>query len=116
MAALTTQNIVAAGTAPTFAAAAASDTAEVGSGVNTFAVYKNTSATACNVSIEMDHLTLSTGATYPDRSFVLPITTGELWIPLRKDYADSVEAGVGRCVLKTDAQHADIKVAIVRMG
>lgn len=116
MAVLATQNIVAAGTKPTFAAAAASDTAEVGNGFNTFAVYKNTSSTACNVIIEMDHRTLTTGDVHPNKTIVLPITTGELWIPLRKEYVDSVEAGVGRCVLNTSAQDAGITVAIVRMG
>lgn len=116
MASLTTQNIVAAGTKPTFTAAAATDYAEVGNGTNTFAVYKNTSSTACNVIIEMDHLTLATGDAFPDKTIVLPITTGELWIPLRKEYADDAEAGVGRAVLKTSAQDAGITVAIVRMG
>jgi len=116
MAVLTTQNIVAAGTKPTFTAAAATDYAEVGTGTNTFAVYKNTSAVACNVIIEMDHTTLATGDAYPNKTIVLPITTGELWIPLRKEYVDSAEAGVGRCVLNTSAQDAGITVAIVRMG
>lgn len=116
MASLTTQNIVAAGTKPTFVAAAATDYAEVGNGVNTFAVYKNTSSTACNVTIEMDHITLATGDAYPNRVIALPITTGELWIPLRKEYADDTEAGVGRCVLTTSAQDAGITVAIVRMS
>lgn len=116
MASLTTQNIVAAGTKPTFVAAAATDYAEVGSGTDTFAVYKNTSSTACNVIIEMDHVTLKTGEVHPNRTIALPITTGELWIPLRKEYADDAEAGVGRCVLNTSAQDAGITVAIVRMG
>jgi hypothetical protein len=116
MAVLTTQNIVAAGTKPTFAAAAATDYAEVGSGTNTFAVYKNTSSTACNVTVEMDHVTLLSGDVHPDKVIALPITTGELWIPLRKEYADSAEAGIGRAVLKTSAQDAGITVAIVRMG
>ncbi len=116
MAVLTTQNIVAAGTAPTFSAVAASDYAEVGNGRNTFAVYRNTSSTACNVIIEMDHATLTTGDVHPNKTIVLPITTGELWILLRKEYADDAEAGAGRCVLNTSAQDANIKVAIVRMG
>lgn len=116
MASLTTQILVAAGTTPTFSAAAASDYAEVGNGKNTFAVYRNTSSTACNVIIEMDHATLVTGDTHPSKTITLPITTGELWILLHKEYADDAEAGVGRCVLNTSAQDANIKVAIVRMG
>jgi hypothetical protein len=113
MAALTTQNIVAAGTKPTFAAATASDTAEVGNGVNTFAVYKNTSAVACNVTVVVPG-TLITGDAYPDKVIALPITTGELWIPLRKEY--DAGDGTGRATLTTSAQDAGITVAIVRMG
>lgn len=113
MAALTTQNIVAAGTKPTFTAAAASDTAEVGNGVNTFAVYTNASAVACNVTIVYPG-TLISGDAIPDKEIVLPITTGELWIPLRKEY--DAGDGTGRATLTTSGQDADIKVAIVRMG
>jgi hypothetical protein len=113
MAALTTQNIVPAGTAPTFVAASASDTAEVGNGLNTFAVYKNTSSTACNVTIVVPG-TLITGDAYPDKQIALPITTGELWIPLRKEY--DAGDGTGRCTITTSAQDANIKVAVVRMG
>jgi hypothetical protein len=118
MANLTTQNIVAAGTAPTFAAAAATDYAEVGNGANTFAVYRNANAATCTVTIEMDHLTLETGDTYPDKEFSLTdgsTTPTEVWIPLRKEYADNTEAGVGRCVLKA-SPITDVTVAIVRMG
>lgn len=116
MASLTTQNIVAAGTAPTFVAAAAEDFAEVGNGTNTFVVYKNTNASTRTITIEMDHITLETGAAYPDRTFTLGATTGELWIPLRKSYADDAEAGVGRCVLKCTPAVTDVTVAVVRMG
>ena len=113
MAALTTQNIVAAGTKPTFTAAAASDTAEVGNGVNTFVVYKNTSSTACNVTIVVPG-TLVTGDAFPDKTIALPITTGELWIPLRKEY--DAGDGTGRATITTSAQDAGITVAVVRMG
>ncbi|GHG09710.1 hypothetical protein [Streptomyces hydrogenans] len=116
MAALTTQNIVAAGTAPTFGAAAATDYAEVGNGTNTFAVYKNTNASTRTVTVEMDHITLSSGDAYPNKAYTLAATNGELWIPLRKEYADNVEAGVGRAVLLVTPAVADVTVAIVRMG
>jgi hypothetical protein len=109
MAALTTYNIVDAGTKPTFTAAAASDTAEIGSGRNTFAVYKNTSSTVCNVGITVPGST-SYGQATPDPTLSLPITIGELWIPLRKEYDD----GTGRATLTTSAQDAGITVAIVR--
>jgi len=117
MAVLTTQNIVAAGTAPTFgapAAAGADDYVEVGNGVNTFIVYKNT-GTSKTVTLEMDHLTLETGDAYPAKAYTLGATTGELWIPLRKAYADDAEAGVGRCVIKVDSE-TGVTVAVVRVG
>lgn len=118
MANLTTQNIVAAGTAPTFGAAAATDYAEVGNGGNTFAVYRNSSANSTTVTVEMDHATLVTGDTFPNKEYTLAdgsSTPTEVWIPLRKEYADNAEAGVGRCVITT-SQQTGITVAIVRMG
>lgn len=116
MAALTTQNIVAAGTAPTLGAAAATDFAEVGDGKNTFAVYKNTGIET-TVAIEMDHLTLSTGDLYPNKEFTLAATTGELWIPLRKEYADTATAGAGRCTVTISTGSATgVTAAVVRVG
>lgn len=50
----------------------------------------------------------------PDKQIALPITTGELWIPLRKEY--DAGDGTGRCTITTSAQDANIKVAVVRMG
>lgn len=78
MAVLTTQNIVNAGTAPTFGAPEESggdDYVEVGNGVNTFIVYKNT-GTEKTVTLEMDHVTLETGVAYPNRTWTLAATTG----------------------------------------
>lgn len=115
MASLTTQDIVAAGTPPTFGAAATTDYAEVGNGVNTFVVYKNTNASTRTVTIEMDHITLETGDAYPNKVLTLGANTGELWIPLRKIYADDAEAGVGRCVLLL-SNATDVTVAVVRVG
>lgn len=118
MAALTTQHIVNAGTAPTFVAPAAGggdDYAEVGNGTDTFIVYKNTNGASRTVTLEMDHLTLETGVAYPNATYTLDATTGELWIPLRKLYADDAEAGVGRCVVRVSAE-AGVTVAVVRMG
>lgn len=115
MAALTTQNIVVAGTAPTLGAAAASDTAEVGSGVNTFAVYRNANAASCTVTITVPG-NLSYGQPTPDPAFTLAagdVTPTERWIPLRKEY--DTGDGTGRCTITTSTQ-ADVTVAIVRMG
>ncbi len=110
MAALSTQNIVDAGTAPTFGAAAASDTAEVGSGFNTFAVYK-TAGTGTTVTITVPGNN-TYGQPNPDPAIVLG-ATAEKWIPLRKEY-DAAD-GTGRCTITTSSQ-ATVTVAIVRMG
>jgi hypothetical protein len=112
MAALTTQNIVANGTAPTLGAASASDTAEVGNGINTFAVYKNSGGSASVVTISVAGNT-SYGEPLPDPAITVPITTGEKWIPLRKEY-DSGD-GTGRCTI-TATNTAGLTVAIVRMA
>jgi hypothetical protein len=115
MAALTTQNIVAAGTAPTLGAAAASDTAEVGNGTNTFARYKNTSATVTTVTVVVPG-TLITGDAFPDKAYSLAdgsVTPTEVWIPLRKEY-DAAD-GTGRCEITTSNQ-TGITVAVVRTG
>lgn len=112
MAALATQNLVDAGTAPTFGAVAATDTAEVGNGRNTFAVYKNGSGSSINVTITVPGNT-SYGQPNPDP--VIAVGAGaEKWIPLRKEYGDP-NAGIGRCSLATSSQ-ASVTVAVVQVG
>lgn len=118
MAALTTQNIVLAGTAPTLgavAAAAAGDTAEVGDGTNTFLYLENTNGSTRTVVVKMDHVTLQSGDTHPDKSYTLGATTGRLWIPLRKSYANDAQNGVGRCKFTVSAD-TGVTAAVVRMG
>ncbi|MFD8117092.1 hypothetical protein [Streptomyces microflavus] len=111
MAALTTQNIVNAGTAPTFGAAAASDTAEIGSGRNTFVVYKNGSGASVDVTITAPGDT-EYGVGNPEK--VVAVAAGsEAWIPLRKAY-DPAD-GTGRATITTSAQ-ASVTVAVVRVG
>lgn len=111
MAALATQHIVAAGTAPTYSTpAVGGDTAEIGSGRDTFLHVKNSNAGTCTVTISSD-LTLDSGADYPDKS-VAVLTATEAWIPLIKDYADDA-AGAGRCTVSTDVQ-TDVEIAVVR--
>ena len=115
MAALTTQNIVVAGTAPTLVAAAASDTAEVGSGQNTFALYKNTGAAEVTITVVAPGNN-SYGSANPDPEYTLadgPGTPTWRWIPLRKEY-DAAD-GTGRCTI-TATPVTDLTVAIVRMG
>lgn len=113
MTALTTQHVVAAGTAPNFAlqAATTSDTAEIGNGHNTFVVYKNTDTVSKTITIVSD-LVLDSGADYPDRTYTLAANTGELWIPLIKDYEDDA-AGAGRATLAID-NITGVTVAVVR--
>lgn len=87
MAALAVQAVVDAGTKPTFAAISASDTLPIGTGHNTFAVYKNTAATIVTLTVVAPGNT-GYGQPLPDPAIVVPITTGEVWVPLRKDYDD----------------------------
>jgi hypothetical protein len=115
MAALVTQDIVVAGTAPTPVSSAASDTAEVGNGSNVFAVYKKTSAGTSNISITVPGTT-SYGVANPAATFALAagdVTPTYRWIPLRKAY--DAGDGSGRCTLANDSI-TGVTVAIVRMG
>ncbi|OII61211.1 hypothetical protein BJP40_06705 [Streptomyces sp. CC53] len=109
MAALTTNNIVYAGTAPTFESAALSDTAEVGK--NKFAVYKNTDASTRTVTIDVPTGNTPYTEKDPDVEYTLAANTGELWIPLHSDYDD----GTGRCTITVSAI-AGVTVAIVHAG
>lgn len=114
MAALTTQSLVHTGTPPTFAAAAASDTAEVGTGQNTFIVYKNTNATARTVTITLPAtFTPYTEATTSTVTYNLldgSVTPTERWIPLHHDYAGSD----GRATLTVAPAVTNVTVAVVR--
>lgn len=112
MAALTTQHVVDAGTKPTFASAAASDTVEIGNGINTFAVYKNTSGSPVTVTVVVPGNT-TYGQPNPDPALTLPATTGELWIPMRKAYDPG--DGSGRATITTSAQ-TSVTVAVVQVG
>lgn len=82
-------SIVPAGTAPTFAAATASDTMAV-DGDRLFAVYRSThSATIAVTAVVPGNL--ATGDAYPDKVYTVPIgsvTMAEVWIPLLKEYLD----------------------------
>lgn len=118
MAVLTTQSLVSAGTAPSYATPAdanGGDTAEVGSGTNTFLHFKNTNAATRTITLKLDHNTLSSGAAYPDKTFTLGANTGELWIPLRKEYANDAVSGVGRMRVNTSAS-LNVSVAVIQVG
>lgn len=70
-----------AGTAPVYAAPAASDTVQVGSTL----IVKNASAAAITVTLVTPG-NLPTGSDYPDKTYTVPATTGEVWIPVYEDY------------------------------
>jgi len=113
MAALTTQLLVSAGTAPTFVAAAASDTVEVGNGKDTFVVYKNTDANIKTATIVVLGNT-AYGEPNPDPAIPIPITTGEKWIPIRKEF-DAAD-GTGRATINITGTGGvtGLTVAVVR--
>lgn len=119
MAALTTQRLVNAGTAPTFGAAAAEDTAHVGSGGDTFVVYRNSDSNPKKIVIPVPGKT-SYGVDTPDPEWDLADGSGtptEVWIPLRKEYIDRSVAGAGRCTLTvTEGGVTGLEVAVIQVG
>lgn len=108
MALLSTQTLVDAGTAPTFAAAAATDTLTYSSGL--FVVYKNTFAATRTVTITVPGNT-TYGQALPDPALTLGATTGELWIPMRSIYRDSTTGLVTVAV----SVITNVTVAVVRL-
>ena len=112
MGALTTQNIVDTGTKPNFAlnTPTTSDTAEIDNGKSTFVVYKNT-GTQKTITVVIPGNTFFGTATV-DNVLTLPATTGELWIPLRRDYDD----GTGRATITSSPDVTGVTVAVVRMS
>ncbi len=89
---IATQTIGVSGAAPSFAAAASGDTAEIGDGKHFYLEVKNTNAATRDVTIAVTTGTkLNTGATYPDRTYTVAANTGELRIPLVKEYRDATD-------------------------
>lgn len=111
MADLSTNLIVDAGTKPTFVAATASDTGVIGSGHNTFAVYRNGSASSKTVTVIAPGTT-DYGQLNPDPAIVIA-ASAEAWIPLRGDYDPG--DGTARATLTTSAQDVALLVAIVKV-
>lgn len=108
MADLATQVLGTSGAAPSTVAASASDTAEVGSGGNTVAVYKNSTGSPVDVTV-ITPATLGSGDPYPDKVVTVP-ANGEAWILLVKDYLDPDIPG--RCTI-TGA--TGLNVSVVRV-
>jgi hypothetical protein len=122
MAALTTQNIVDAGTAPTLTGAASvSDTVEVGNGHDTFLYVANTDSVNHVIKIVAPGVN-SYGQANPDPAITVVATTGTAWIPLRREYANAAVAGVGRATVNAFAADGTtpgatgVKYAVIRMG
>ena len=90
MAVIATQSVTTTGTAPTFAAAAASDTARVGPHI--VLIVRNASGSPVTVTLAYPG-TLPSGDAVPDKAYTVPATTGERWIPLLKEYGDPTISG-----------------------
>lgn len=85
MAPIPVQTVQLDGTAPTYAAAAAADTAKTGSGLTL--IVKNASGAPITVTLVTPG-NLGTGDAIPDKVYTVAATTGERWIPLLDLYAD----------------------------
>lgn len=115
MAALSTQNVVNAGTPPTFGAVSASDTAEVGNGRNTFYVIKNGDAVNDKV-VTIEVLgTTDYGQPTPDPAITVP-ASGERWIPLRKAYDQGDGTGRAKIAVTGTGGLGSVTAAVVRVG
>lgn len=113
MTALTVNNLVDAGTKPTFQNSSASDTADLGNGKNTFLVYKNTGGSIAVVTIGVPGNTVY-GQPQPDPAISVAATTGENWIPLRKEYDDGT--GNNTVAITATNSGATLQVALVRVN
>jgi len=115
MTALTVQNLVDAGTKINFGldTPATSMTAEVGSGHNTFVVIKNGSGSALTLGITVAGKT-SYGVANPAVSVTIAATTGECWLPLRKEHAGVDTPGIATLALPGTL--TSVTVALVRMS
>jgi hypothetical protein len=107
MALIATHTLTTAGTAPTFAAAAANDTAECGPGI--YLEVRNTNAATRTVTITVPG-NLVTGDAYPDKVYTVAALTGELRIPLLDVYKDPTT----RTAALTWSATADVTRAVVR--
>lgn len=85
---IATFNVTAAGGKPTFAAAAAADTTDVGDGV--FLVVKNADGSPHTVTIAVPG-TQAGGAANDPVVYTVAATTGEQWIRMHSYYADPTD-------------------------
>lgn len=85
MTAVATQSVKLDGTAPTFAAAVAGDTFEVGSGHKV--IVRNAAGSSMTVTVAVPGTQVG-GAANDPIVYTVPATTGEKWIPLSAYLAD----------------------------
>jgi hypothetical protein len=112
MTALTVNHLVDAGTKPTFQNSSASDTADYGNGKNSFLVYKNTGGSNSVVTINVPGNNVY-GQPYPDPAITVLATSGEMWIPLRKEEDDG--NGTNTVTVTATNSGATLQVALVRV-
>ena len=91
MAALTIRSVLDAGTKPASQNSSTSDTVDIGNGHNTFLRYVNTGGSDAVVTITVPGNT-AYGQPNPDPAITVVATTGEMWIPIRKEYDDGTGA------------------------
>lgn len=112
MSAITITHVLDAGTTPAGQSPTASDTVDLGNGHNTFLRYTNTGSTPLVLTITVPGNN-SYGIANPDPTFTVPITTGEFWIPVRKDYDDA--SGNNTATITSTGVAAGQKVQAVRV-
>lgn len=114
MATLTVQPMVDAGTKPNMALdtpATTNNRADVGSGVNTF--LRVTNAAGSTVLLTMlGSGNTSYGVAKPANAITIAATTGEAWIPLRKEYDQGDGLGANFSLASTTS----VSVALIRFA
>lgn len=112
MAALDINPVLDDGTSPTFVAAAATQSVDIGTGHDTFIVVKN-GAGSGSAAVEIDSTFLTGyGDTYPAHIVSVDHAT-EVWIPIRKDYdpGDGTNAAVVAISPTTSVTVAAVRVS-----
>ena len=110
MAALTTQTISDAGTTVTYATASASDTVQVGNGLNTFLILKNGSGSSVTYTIAVPGNTFF-GSPNDDNPITVAAGAQKL-VPLRKEYQDET----GRATVTCSAPGVGVEIAVVQVA
>lgn len=113
MAALTVVGLVDAGTKPASQNSSASDTAVYGNGKQNFLLYRNTGGSIAALTIVVPGNN-AYGQANPDPLINVPATTGEVWIPLRKELDDG--SGNGTVTVTGTNTGATLQVSLVSVN